>query len=71
MAENLPLTNGVLVLERFSTSNVIGYIFGGIASTLPYPGKATCASNKVYAVILDPRKGTTTVPINSPAGAVQ
>lgn len=69
MADNLPLSNGVLLLDRITAPTLVGYIFGGIASTLPYPGKATCASNVVYAVILDPRQATQTILLSPPAGA--
>lgn len=66
MADGLPLDNGVILLDRLKTRTVIGYIFGGIASTLPYPGEATCASNQVYTVTLDPKHATRTVELNAP-----
>lgn len=68
MADGLPLDNGVILLDRIKERTVIGYIFGGIASTLPYPGKATCASNRVYAVTLDPKRATRTVKLEAPRG---
>lgn len=58
--------DGVILLDRIATPTVIGYIFGGIASTLPYPGKATCASNRVYAVRLHPRSPTRTIKLEPP-----
>lgn len=60
--------NGVFLLDRLPSTQptVIGYIFGGIASTLPYPGKATCASNVVYRVTLDRRLPTRTVKLEPP-----
>lgn len=67
---NLPLKNGTLLLDEVKAPVVVGYIFGGIASTLPYPGKATCASNKVYRVILDPGSTTRTVELTAPATPV-
>ncbi|HXA17146.1 MAG TPA: hypothetical protein VN380_09155 [Thermoanaerobaculia bacterium] len=66
MANGLPVKDEVILLARIRSPVVIGYIFGGIASTLPYPGKATCASNMIYAVTLDPTKPTTTVRLAAP-----
>lgn len=66
MADGLPLDHGAILLDRLAAPTVIGYIFGGIASTLPYPGKATCASNRVYAVTLDPRRATGTIKLAAP-----
>jgi hypothetical protein len=66
MANGLPVKDEVLLLARIKSPVVVGYIFGGIASTLPYPGKATCASDMVYAVTLDPTKPTTTVRLKPP-----
>jgi hypothetical protein len=66
MEEGLPLDNGVILLDRLAQPTEIGYIFGGIASTLPYPGNATCASSRVYAVTLDPRSASRTVKLAAP-----
>ncbi len=66
LADGLPLDHGVILLDRITAPTKVGYIFGGIASTLPYPGKATCASNRVYAVILDPRSATKTLKLEAP-----
>lgn len=67
LASGVPVREDVLLLRRIQSPLVIGYIFGGIASTLPYPGKATCASNLVYAVTLDPRNATRTVELQPPS----
>ena len=45
---------------------VIGYVVGGIAATAPYPGPATCASDMIYAVTLDPTAATRTVRLDNP-----
>jgi len=56
--------NGVLKLDE-THAGVIGYVIGGIAATNPYP-EATCASNLMYAVTLNPSKATKTVRLTKP-----
>jgi hypothetical protein len=66
MANGAPARSEVFLLDRIRTPTDIGYIFGGIASTLPYPGNATCASDVVYAVKVDPRSATNTIKVEAP-----
>jgi hypothetical protein len=66
MDNRMPSYDDALRLNQIVIPTVVGYIFGGIASTLPYPGKATCASNLVYEVTLDPNKATRTVELQPP-----
>jgi hypothetical protein len=56
--------NGVLKLDE-ARPGVIGYLIGGIAATNPYP-EASCASNVLYAVTLNPAKPTRTVRLIKP-----
>lgn len=56
----------VIALDEITKPTVIGYVIGGIASTLPYPGPATCASNMIYAVTLVPDRATKTVKLTAP-----
>lgn len=66
MANDLPLNHGVILLDKITKETVIGYIFGGIASTKNYPGPATCASDRIYKVTLDPTRATRTVRLEPP-----
>jgi len=61
-------TEGVIALNGIGTPSTIGYVVGGIASTAPYPGNmnASCASNVIYQVTLNPRKSTGTVQLTPP-----
>jgi hypothetical protein len=64
-AEGVPsFDNGVLKLDEAS-AGVIGYLIGGIAATNPYPA-ASCASDVLYTVALDPAKPTKTVRLTKP-----
>ena len=55
--EGVPsFNNGVLKLDE-SKAGTIGYLVGGIAATDPYPA-ASCASDLLYRVTLDPVKPT-------------
>ena len=66
MAAGLPVDNEVILLDKLAAPTVIGHVLGGIAATSPYPGKATCASDKLYAVTLTPNQSTTTAPLSAP-----
>jgi hypothetical protein len=64
---SVPLaTEGVIALNGITTASTIGYIVGGIASTAPYPGPASCASATIYQVTLNPTKPTATVQLVLP-----
>lgn len=60
-------TDGVLQLSAISYTSVVGYVVGGIASTAPYPAGATCASNLLYQVTLNPAQSTNTVQLQAPS----
>jgi hypothetical protein len=69
IASNIPLaTPGVLQLSGITSTTVIGYLVGGIASTAPYPGSATCASDMLFQVTLNPTQPTNTVELQKPPG---
>lgn len=69
IASNVPLaTPGVLQLSGITSTSTIGYLVGGIASTAPYPGSATCASSMFYKVTLNPTQPTNTVQLQTPPG---
>jgi hypothetical protein len=59
-------TGGVIQLGSITGASVIGYMVGGIASTLPYPNGATCASSMFYQVTLNPTQPTTAVQLQPP-----
>ena len=50
--------NGVIKLDELTQHQTLGYIFGGIVSTLPNPsqvaGTNTLASNQIFEVICTP-----------------
>jgi hypothetical protein len=56
----------VIQLGSITSASVIGYMVGGIASTLPYPNGATCASSMFYQVTLNPTQPTTAVQLQLP-----
>jgi len=67
LADGIPtLAGGVIDLDKITSPTMIGYLVGGMASTKPYPGNATCASNKVYKVTLDPTRSADTVTLTLP-----
>lgn len=59
-------TDGVLQLNAITSATVVGYMVGGIISTLPYPNGATCASGTFYQVMLNPTQPTGTVQLQIP-----
>jgi hypothetical protein len=60
-------TPGVLQLSAVTAPTVVGYIVGGIASTVPYSfNGATCASATFYRVTLNPAQPTATVLLQAP-----
>lgn len=60
-------TAGVINLGAITSTSVIGYLVGGIASTAPYPNGATCASNMFYRVTLNPSQPTNSVQLQAPS----
>jgi hypothetical protein len=67
IASGAPLaTPGVLQLDAITSTSVVGYMVGGIASTDPYPNGATCASSMFYQVRLNPAQPTSTVQLQLP-----
>lgn len=67
IASGVPLaTPGVLQLNAITSTSVVGYMVGGIASTEPYPNGATCASSMFYEVTLNPAQPTSTVQLKLP-----
>lgn len=67
IASGVPtVTEGVLQLSAINNTSVVGFMVGGIASTAPYPGNATCASVMFYQVTLNPTQPTNTVQLQAP-----
>lgn len=62
------ITPGVLQLSSITSTSVVGYMVGGIASTAPYPNGATCACSTFYQVTLNPTQPSNTVQLQAPAG---
>jgi len=71
-------SNGVLQLDGLKKKTVVGYLVGGIAAWCPPGGAnasrcyassqgASCASNQIYQVTLDPGKPAPTVLLKEPA----
>lgn len=58
--------DAVVQLDDVKEPTVIGYVVGGIASTKPYPGPATCVSDQLYAVTLSTAGATNTVRLTAP-----
>jgi hypothetical protein len=61
-----PSKDGVIQLDAIRSRQTLGYVIGGIASTAPYPGSATCASNLLYAVTASPDTATDAVELVAP-----
>ena len=62
--------NEVILLDEVTEPTVIGYLFGGIASTGPYPvDGVTCAAAALYEVRLDPGEATETTKLELPPAA--
>ncbi|HMG75232.1 MAG TPA: hypothetical protein VK582_17165 [Pyrinomonadaceae bacterium] len=59
-------TPGVLQLSAITSTSVVGYFVGGIASTVPYPNSATCVSSMFYQVTINPSQATNTVQLQTP-----
>jgi hypothetical protein len=67
IASGMPLaTPGVLQLSAITSTSVVGYFVGGIASTAPYPNGATCASSIFYQVTINPSQASNTVQLQTP-----
>jgi hypothetical protein len=67
IASGMPLaTPGVLQLSAITSTSVIGYFIGGIASTVPYPNGATCASSILYQVTINPSEASNTIQLQTP-----
>lgn len=67
IASGMPLaTAGVLQLSAITSPSIAGYTVGGILSTAPYPGNATCASAMFYQVTINPTQPTNTVQLQLP-----
>ena len=56
----------VILLDQLQTPTPIGYLVGGIASSGAYQPMGSCASSKVYRVILDPTAPTNTTKLVLP-----
>jgi hypothetical protein len=58
-ADGVPMTSsGVVRLAKLHGPTVVGYMYGGIESTVPNttdPATQTTASSKVFAVIVTPK----------------
>lgn len=68
IATGVPLaTEGLIQLSGITTTSIVGYMVGGIASTAPYPAGATCASNMFYQVTLNPAQPTNSVQLQAPS----
>lgn len=77
-ADGLQFSNEVILLDGLKGKTVVGYLIGGIAAWCPpVNGQAapncyasgqgaTCASNQIYQVTLDPGTATPTVLLSPP-----